>query len=229
MRTDTALLKVEEKGTMAVAYLKPTNAPNNGGEASVEELNFGCMVWSAGLTQVKFVEGIECWQKGPSGRLIVDDFQRIPGTKGRVMAIGDCCANESGALVPLAQVAEQQGKYLANVFNGSYASFSNPSARLEEDLPEPAPVRPYSWPVPEFLFDAKSTFRFINKGSMSSAGMGGGITEDPLGLPVKISGLAAFAAWRGYYLSRQFSLSNMILVPMFWLKSMVFGRDISRF
>ena len=171
VRTDTALLKIEERGNMAVAHLKPTTAD---GEGAVEELNFGCMVWSAGLQQVKFIEAIDSWEKGPGGRLLVDDYQRVPSTKGRVMAIGDCCANQSGALVPLAQVAEQQGKYLANVFNGSYADFHDPSGRLDEELPLPAPVRPYSWPVPEFMFDARPTFRFFNKGAMSSAGAGGG-------------------------------------------------------
>ena len=87
---------------MAVAHLKPTTA--EAGEASVEELNFGCMVWSAGLTQVKFVEALG-FEKGPGGRLLVDDYQRVPGTNGRVHAIGDCAANQSGALVPLAQVS----------------------------------------------------------------------------------------------------------------------------
>eukprot|EP00965_Chrysotila_dentata_P157493 5202975-Pleurochrysis_carterae.AAC.4 len=39
----------------------------------------------------------------------------------------------------------------------------------------------------------------------------------------------AMFMWRGGYLSKQLSWTNMILVPMFWMKSMVFGRDISRF
>ena len=30
----------------------------------------------------------------------------------------------------------------------------------------------------------------------------------------------------GRYLSKQLSWTNMMLVPMYWFKSMVFGRDI---
>ena len=52
----------------------------------------------------------------------------------------------------------------------------------------------------------------------------GGEVEGP-----KLTGIAALISWRSYYFSRQFSWSNMILVPMFWFKSLVFGRDLSRF
>jgi NADH:ubiquinone reductase (non-electrogenic) len=34
-----------------------------------------------------------------------------------IYALGDCCANTDSPLPPLAQVAEQQGKYLASVLN----------------------------------------------------------------------------------------------------------------
>ena len=45
----------------------------------------------------------------------------------------------------------------------------------------------------------------------------------------QLTGWAAFVTWRAAYLSKQLSWSNMMLVPMFWFKSMVFGRDVSRF
>ena len=47
--------------------------------------------------------------------------------------------------------------------------------------------------------------------------------------PGTISGFAAMLAWKGGYLSKQLSWQNMLLIPMFWFKSYVFGRDISRF
>ena len=43
------------------------------------------------------------------------------------------------------------------------------------------------------------------------------------------TGFLAMLAWRGGYLSKQLSWTNMMLVPMYWFKSAVFGRDISRF
>ena len=36
-----------------------------------------------------------------------------------IFALGDCCANMNAPLPALAQVAEQQGKYLAKVLNGT--------------------------------------------------------------------------------------------------------------
>ena len=40
---------------------------------------------------------------------------------------------------------------------------------------------------------------------------------------------AHFESWRGAYLSKQVSVTNMILIPMYWFKALLFGRDISRF
>ena len=44
-----------------------------------------------------------------------------------------------------------------------------------------------------------------------------------------ITGWAAMVAWKGAYWTKQLSWSNMMLVPMFWFKTLLFGRDISRF
>jgi NADH dehydrogenase/NADH:ubiquinone reductase (non-electrogenic) len=41
----------------------------------------------------------------------------------------------------------------------------------------------------------------------------------------RFRGLVASLLWRGTYTSKQLSYQNMILVPMFWFKSVVFGRD----
>ena len=34
-----------------------------------------------------------------------------------------------------------------------------------------------------------------------------------------LTGVTAFASWRGAYLSKQVSVQNMILIPMFWCAS----------
>jgi NADH dehydrogenase FAD-containing subunit len=44
-----------------------------------------------------------------------------------------------------------------------------------------------------------------------------------------VSGFLAFVLWRSAYWTGQVSLVNKILIPMYWFKSAVFGRDISRF
>eukprot|EP00037_Helgoeca_nana_P014624 m.136617 g.136617 ORF g.136617 m.136617 type:complete len:76 (-) comp22635_c0_seq3:301-528(-) len=74
-------------------------------------------------------------------------------------------------------------------------------------------------------------------GSMAQLGWGKGVVDmthvgNPHGKELAfgtISGPLAFLMWRGGYFTRQLSWRNMVLIPMHWFKTMVFGRDISRF
>ena len=108
------------------------------------------------------------------------------------------------------------------------------------ELPPPGKVAaPIGRPFPRFLFARSARFRYISVGSMASMGLGGGVVDMtkadvlPAWLPAraahKYKGFVAFLTWRMGYLSKQLSLKNAFLVPMFWLKSAVFGRDVSRF
>ena len=45
----------------------------------------------------------------------------------------------------------------------------------------------------------------------------------------KIKGIVAWALWRSAYWGYQVSITNKILIPMYWFKSYWFGRDISKF
>ena len=46
---------------------------------------------------------------------------------------------------------------------------------------------------------------------------------------VQEKGFFAFLLWRSAYLTKLLSIRNKILVPMYWLKTIIFGRDISNF
>jgi len=196
------------------------------------ELPFGMMVWSAGLAPVRFIDGLDVAK--PRGKVAVDDYLRVPNHKGRIFALGDCAVTESSPLPPLASVAEQQGQYLADCFNESYHGFDFAS---DANLPLPAPVRaPVQFPFPRWLYAKSATFRFLSVGAMASMGRGGGVLDMTKadvantkgGGPV-LTGLLAFLTWRGVYLSKQVSWSNAVMIPMFWLKVRLFGRDVSRF
>ena len=45
----------------------------------------------------------------------------------------------------------------------------------------------------------------------------------------KITGMIALAMWRLAYWGRQTSTENMVTIPFHWMKSFLFGRDVSRF
>jgi NADH dehydrogenase FAD-containing subunit len=45
----------------------------------------------------------------------------------------------------------------------------------------------------------------------------------------RLSGFLALVMWRMAYWSRTHSVENMMSIPFQWMKSYLFGRDISRF
>ena len=78
------------------------------------------MVWSAGLAPVKLISNSSSL-KLDRERVIVDEHLRVPGTNGRVFAMGDCAAGLNDKLPPTATVAEQQALYLVQCFNKCYS------------------------------------------------------------------------------------------------------------
>ena len=82
-------------------------------------LPFGLCVWSTGNEQIPFVRELP-FEKDRAGRILVDDHLKVIG-QHHIYAAGDCSALKSGALPGTAQVANQQGLYMAKVkeFNGS--------------------------------------------------------------------------------------------------------------
>jgi NADH:ubiquinone reductase (non-electrogenic) len=79
--------------------------------AGGEVIPCGLVLWAGGNAPVPLVAsmGVPLDRRG---RLIVDDQLRIPGKEG-VYALGDCAAVGEPPLPATAQVAQQQGKYLA--------------------------------------------------------------------------------------------------------------------
>ena len=154
-------------------------------------LPFGVCVWSTGNTALEMVRGLGLDLDPGSGRVLVDERLQVPGREG-VFALGDCAVSATQPLAMLAQVANQQGKYLAR--------------RLNKNTDQP--------------------FKYIFMGSMAQLGTWDAVAD--LNGP-KVTGLAAFLAWRSAYWGYQVSVTNKILIPMYWFKSFWFGRDISKF
>lgn len=94
--------------------------------ADGQSLPCGLALWCAGFTALPFVRKLDV-PKDRAGRILTDDALRVPSWPG-VYAFGDCARPESRQFPQLAQVAEQQGRYLA-------AQFNEPSAE------EPPPFR----------------------------------------------------------------------------------------
>ena len=201
IRLGTAVSGVED--FIQEGYRYPARRAMLSDGSSIE---FGTMVWSAGLAPVKFTDALPLPRHERNGRILTDEYLRVKGHEGSIWAIGDAAITETGIALPqLAQVARQQGIYLGNIFNGT---------RKEDEKP----------------------FTFFNLGSMAALGDMKGIYDgSKVGEPGKESkvpalrGLVALFLWRFAYWGRQTSIANKILIPMHWFKSYLFGRDISRF
>ncbi|KAG5189439.1 pyridine nucleotide-disulfide oxidoreductase-domain-containing protein [Tribonema minus] len=82
--------------------------------ADGNSIPYGLVVWSTGIKPVDFTAKLEI--EKVRGRITVDERLRVPALEG-VYAMGDCAAGKDKALAPLAQVADQQGRYLAAALN----------------------------------------------------------------------------------------------------------------
>jgi len=82
---------------------------------SGEELPFGLCVWATGNAPLDFVRQANL-PLTDHNRIAVDDKLRVEGLED-VYAVGDCAAFRLQPLPMLAQVANQQGAYLAKCFN----------------------------------------------------------------------------------------------------------------
>ncbi len=99
VRTGSPVVALEE----GVIRLKDGSALRN-----------GLVVWAAGVTQGELVRGLP-FPKDRQGRLLVDNRLRVKDAEG-IYALGDCADVEGQGYPATAQVAEQQGRYLAKAF-----------------------------------------------------------------------------------------------------------------
>jgi NADH:ubiquinone reductase (non-electrogenic) len=78
-------------------------------------LSRGLVIWAGGNAPVPLI-GEMGLETRADGRLVVDDYLRVP-ERGNVYALGDCAACGEPPLPATAQVAQQQGRYLADVLS----------------------------------------------------------------------------------------------------------------
>nr|DAD26236.1 TPA_asm: hypothetical protein HUJ06_027704 [Nelumbo nucifera] len=83
------------------------------------EVPYGLLVWSTGVGPSPFINSLQL-PKTQGGRIGVDEWLRVPSVQD-VFSIGDCSgfleSTGKPVLPALAQVAERQGKYLADLLN----------------------------------------------------------------------------------------------------------------
>lgn len=219
------------------------------------QIPYGLAVWAAGngpipLTlQVIDALGSEqvATQSIGRGRIGIDPWMRAIGGNGRIFSLGDCScilsgsdnSESSGILPATAQVASQQGEYLAKLFNKEYDL--SPDRSAEGVFPPPMQVPQQTkttvsdaiagFATANWTGEFAKPFQFLNLGILAYTGGGSAlaqVTPAPKVAPVKGSGKLGYAVWRSVYLSKQISWRNRLLVLNDWTNRRLFGRDITR-
>jgi NADH:ubiquinone reductase (non-electrogenic) len=171
------------------------------------EIAFGLLVWATGNAPTAFVKSLDLPKDG-AGRLLVGPDLKVKGEES-IYALGDCSLMEAAPLPATGQVAEQQGRYLGEVFrNRAHALSKNKEAESGQNF---KPTKP-------FVYKRMGMLAYVG-GNRAVADLPG----------IKASGFVTFVFWRSVYLSKLVSVRNRILVLFDWVKSHVLGRDLSRF
>ncbi|KAJ4871886.1 Internal alternative NAD(P)H-ubiquinone oxidoreductase A2 [Raphanus sativus] len=178
------------------------------------EVPYGLLVWSTGVGPSPFVSSLD-FPKAPGGRIGIDQWMRVPSVQD-VFAIGDCSGyletTGKPTLPALAQVAEREGKYLANLLNEigrANGGRANSAKEIELGVP----------------------FVYKHLGSMATIGRYKALVDlreskDAKG--ISMTGFVSWFIWRSAYLTRVISWRNRFYVAINWFTTFVFGRDISR-
>ncbi|KKF92406.1 External alternative NADH-ubiquinone oxidoreductase mitochondrial [Ceratocystis platani] len=232
--------KIEIKAKTMVKRVTPTavEAQSNGpdGKPVLETIPYGLLVWATGNAIRPIIRDLISKipaQKDSRRGLAVNEYLVVQGSRD-IWAVGDCAV---AGYAPTAQVASQEGSFLARLFNnmaktdaleekvralssslnlkpGNTASISKEIEATEKQLRRIKDVKP---------------FKYSHQGSLAYIGSEKAVADLPwFNGNLASGGSMTFLFWRSAYLSMCFSTRNRVLVINDWVKSKVFGRDVSR-
>ena len=216
----------------------------------------GLVMWAAGtgpseLTERLNARLVDCAPPGTfdetagrppwtAGRITVDPWLRALGAPpGSLIALGDAavCAGSDGSPLPqTAQVAAQQGAYVARLLNRGYDLTGGGPAALDacEVLSPPLSREARAGDIRRLVWlrgavEARQ-FEFLNLGLLAYLGGGEALSQVQVGESRLLSeaGSTGFLLWRSVYVVKQVSPRTRFLVLFDWLKTKLFGRDVTR-
>lgn len=206
-------------------------------DGTTESLKTGLTVWAAGTAPVPLVtrllERLPSEARGIAGKINVDPWMRCPTptseSYGSILVLGDAAAATSipggtTYLPQTAQVAGQQGAYAARILCRNYDLTLTPP-----QLPKEPVDAAKLWLLFRGLGESP-VFEFLNLGQLAYVGGGQALSQIQIGdVPIgSYAGSTSFVLWRSVYLVKQVATRNRVLVTFDWIKSSIFGRDITR-
>ncbi|EPQ51528.1 FAD/NAD P-binding domain-containing protein [Gloeophyllum trabeum ATCC 11539] len=202
-------------------------------DGSTKEMPMGLIVWAGGNKMRKLTADLIAklpeTQTNRRG-LTVDDHLRLKGAES-IFALGDCTATQ---YAPTAQVATQEGAYLARLFN-SIARKDALEKQLKALQADPIKAEEQKTEVENLQkqlmkLEKLRPFHYSHQGSLAYIGSEKAIADLPIfgSGNLATGGVATYLFWRSAYLSTLFSFRNRALVALDWMKVKFFGRDVSR-
>ncbi|KAK5080151.1 NADH:ubiquinone oxidoreductase [Exophiala xenobiotica] len=230
IRTKTMVKNVTDK-TIEASVTLPD------GTKQTEIIPYGLLVWATGNAVrpvVKDLMGQIPAQKDERRGLKVNEYLVVKGTEN-IWAVGDCAiANYA----PTAQVAAQEGAFLARLFN-TMAKTDAIETELQELSEKQATAKADDRNhildlISERQKQLRRTrqvgpFQYSHQGSLAYIGAEKAVADVSwFSGNFASGGTMTYIFWKSAYLSMCFSSRNRILVMMDWIKSRMFGRDVSR-
>ncbi|KAI7014444.1 external NADH-ubiquinone oxidoreductase-like protein [Hortaea werneckii] len=230
IRTKTMVKNVTE------TYIEAEHTDAQGNKV-MERIPYGLLVWATGNAVRPVVKDLMNQipaQKDSRRGLAVNEYLVVKGTDN-VWAVGDCAVAN---YAPTAQVASQEGSFLARLFNQmaktesieqELAILSEEQASAQKDARDEALAK-----IKELQKRLRRTktmgpFEYSHQGSLAYIGSEKAVADISwLTGNLATGGQLTYFFWRSAYLSMCFSTRNRILVCMDWLKTQIFGRDVSR-
>lgn len=210
------------------------------GTKELIQLPYGLLVWATGNAARPVVRDMMSRipaQKNSRRGLLVNEYLVVEGTEG-IWALGDCTATK---YAPTAQVATQEGIYLADLFNqlARAEELEVEVSNLESLVNTATDDQGRKTILAEIESKTRKLrrtkallpFEYSHQGSLAYIGSDKAVADLSFwGASSNFAsgGSLTYLFWRSAYISMCFSTRNRLLVIMDWLKVKVFGRDVSR-
>ncbi|KAJ9618957.1 NADH:ubiquinone oxidoreductase [Taxawa tesnikishii (nom. ined.)] len=208
------------------------------GKKQMEKIPYGLLVWATGNALRPVVKDLMSQipaQKDSRRGLAVNEYLVVKGTEN-IWAVGDCAVAN---YAPTAQVASQEGAFLARLFNqmakteeiekelGKLSEVQEKAANKEKRDEAFTQIKD----LQKRLRRVKqmSPFEYSHQGSLAYIGSEKAVADISwLTGNFATGGTLTYFFWRSAYLSMCFSTRNRVLVLVDWAKTKMFGRDVSR-
>ncbi|KAF7324740.1 Mitochondrial external NADH dehydrogenase [Mycena kentingensis (nom. inval.)] len=230
--------KIDIMTQTMVKEIKPGSVTVAMPDKTISEIPCGMVVWAAGNRNRKITQDLMA--KLPTDQtnkrgIAIDEHLQMKGTDGTIFAIGDCTASQ---FAPTAQVASQQGAYLARAFAQRVKRDELHAKLVEVEVSKDMALQEDARKKLEEEGEAAKRalakfkirpFTYSHQGTLAYIGSDKAIADLPLlNGSLASGGVLTYYFWRSAYLSTLFSLRNRTLVAQDWVRTKIFGRDVSR-